>query len=199
MNRFDKKIYFFIGLFILLAALMAGLAIFPLIKMIKTESWELAHQKQLTNSFFENWEGLEKTKNDYEKINNELNSVTALLPSERIIDFIQTAENFALLTQNQQTIAILKSGASTEAKKTPSANGGVLNFQITLNGSFPNLIKFLACLENAPYYNDVSFLQISRPAQKTNSVAIDGQTLPNNITSVINLSVYQQNETANKQ
>jgi hypothetical protein len=139
---------------------------------------------------------LENSKKNYDEIEKELQNKTALLTSDEAIKFILAVEDSARATQNHQTISVLEKAPSADAQsKTQKSNA--INFQISLWGSFPNLIKFLIYLENAPYYNNISSLQINR------LIANDVETLRNtvnlsvgDINSIITLSVYQQDETS---
>jgi len=196
MTRASKKIYFISSAFALGLVLFVVLVIVPLIRQISIDSQMLYQKKQTVDSFFQNWQNLENSKKNYDEIEKELQNKTALLTSDEAIKFILAVEDSARATQNHQTISVLEKAPSADAQsKTQKSNA--INFQISLWGSFPNLIKFLIYLENAPYYNDISSLQINR------LIANDVETLRNtvnlsvgDINSIITLSVYQQDETS---
>jgi len=196
MTRASKKIYFISSAFALGLVLFVVLVIVPLIRQISIDSQMLYQKKQTVDSFFQNWQNLENSKKNYDEIEKELQNKTALLTSDEAIKFILAVEDSARATQNHQTISVLEKAPSADAQsKTQKSNA--ITFQISLWGSFPNLIKFLIYLENAPYYNNISSLQINR------LIANDVETLRNtvnlsvgDINSIITLSVYQQDETS---
>ena len=196
MTQASKKIYIISSAFALGIILFIALVIAPLIRQISIDSQMLYQKKQIVDSFFQNWQNLENSKNNYDEIEKTLQNKTVLLTSDEAIKFILAVEDSARVTQNYQTISVLEKTPTTEGQsKTQKRN--TIDFQISLWGSFPNLIKFLIYLENAPYYNNISSLQINR------LIANDIETLRNtvnlsvgDINSIITLSVYQPDETS---
>lgn len=147
----------------------------------------MSQARQTLDSFYQNWRNLEKTKQDISAIQNELSGTTALLPSEDAIKFILAVENSAQATQNRESISVSNSAATTQA--TGAKN--TLDFQISLWGSFPNLIKFLVYLENAPYLNTVDSLQIRRLTETDlNSPDAAGSQV-GDVNSIITISAFQ--------
>jgi len=191
MNFIHKKIYLIAGAFFLTIILLIGLVIFPLFKKIETDSQQLSQKKQAMDSLLQNWQSLENSKTDYEQMIQELNNQPALLDPAQAIKFILKVEDFADLTQNEENISVIPRANSSE---TIQQKENVLEFQISLMGSFPNLIKFLIYLENAPYYNNVKSLQINRLNESINGQKANAA----NISSVINLLVLQTDETSAK-
>lgn len=196
MTRASKKIYIISSAFSLGIVLFAALVIVPLIRQISVDSQMLYQKKQIVDSFFQNWQNLENSKNNYDEIEKSLQNKTALLTSDEAIKFILAVEDSARVTQNYQTISVLEK-TPTADDQAKAQKSKTINFQISLWGSFPNLIKFLIYLENAPYYNTISSLQINR------LLANNVETLKNKVTlsvgdinSIITLSVYQQDETS---
>jgi hypothetical protein len=196
MTRASKKIYIISSACALGIVLFVALVIVPLIRQISIDSQMLYQKKQIVDSFFQNWQNLENSKNNYDEIEKALQNKTVLLTSDEAIKFILAVEDSARATQNYQTISVLEKTPTADVQsKTQKRN--TIDFQISLWGSFPNLIKFLIYLENAPYYNNISSLQINR------LIANDVETLKNtvnlsvgDINSIITLSVYQPDETS---
>lgn len=194
MTSASKKIYLTSSAFGLGIALTVGLIVAPLIRQISIDSRALFQKNQDTESFFQAWRDMENSKKDYEEIRQELEDKPALLTSQEAIKFILAVEEFAQATQSHHTISMVQKTLSPENQpKTSKQN--TLDFQISLWGTFPNLIRFLIYLENAPYYNNVTSLQISRLTSKdVESLKEITDLSAGNINSVITLSVYQQDE-----
>lgn len=197
MTSFHKKIYLTSGAFALGIILVISLIIFPLVQKIGADSQELFQKEKVVESFLQNWQDLENSKKDYAEIKKELEEKPALLVPQEAIKFIQAMESFAQATQNYQTISVLKKTPSAEAEADVSPEN-ILDFQISLWGSFPNLIKFLIYLENAPYLTNVASLQINRLTEKEFSQLEEINLPAGNINSVITLLVYQQDEASSK-
>ncbi|MBU1102319.1 hypothetical protein KJ853_01520 [Patescibacteria group bacterium] len=186
----SKKLYITGSAFTLAIILIVALAALPLISQIKISSQELAQKKQATESFYANWRNLENSKKEYQEIQSRLKELSFYLPSGEAIKFIQALEDFGQKTQNRENIFFLKNTASGDS----AGKENTLNFQVSLWGSFPDLIKFLIYLENTPYYNNINSLRISRLAGNE-SASQDKETsgLPaGSVSSLINLSVYQK-------
>ncbi|MFA7715294.1 MAG: hypothetical protein WCX77_04325, partial [Candidatus Paceibacterota bacterium] len=73
-----------------------------------------------------------------------------------------------------------------------------LNFQISLNGSLPNVLKFIEKMTNLPYLIEIHGLNIAKDSQpqtqdemKTNTEKAIGQIYPpQKIQAVFNLKIY---------
>jgi len=188
-----KKIYLASAAFSLLIIGLLFFPVWPLLKQIKATSLGLAQKKQDIDSFFTNWQNLESSRQEYQEIQNQLKEHSSFLPADSAIDFIMILENFAQMTENRQVISAVKKITPTDSATDASAFKNP-SFQITLWGSFPNLIKFLIYLENAPYFTKVDSLQINRlterdltsPEKETAGLKIG------DVKSLINLTVYQK-------
>lgn len=169
-----------------------GLIIFlvtsPLIKQIKNDGFELSEKKQNIELLYQDWRVLETSRQEYIKIENELNSLPTILPTGEALKFIMLIESIAQNTNNRQVVSAID---GTGDKKVA---GQPLNFQIALRGNFPNLIKFLAYLENAPYYNEIDSVQIKGLTAKDIQSMKEGEgagLVSGDITSTLKISVYQ--------
>lgn len=169
-----------------------GLIIFlvtaPLIKQIKNDGVELSEKKQTIELLYQDWRVLEASRKEYVKIENELNSLPAILPSGEALKFIMLIESIAQNTNNRQEVSVVN---NTGTKKEGAQS---LDFQITLRGNFPNLVKFLAYLENAPYYNEIDSVQIKGLTAKDIQSMKEGEGVglgAGDITSTLKISVYQ--------
>lgn len=190
MNRLtiQQKIYLSGGCSLAALVLFIGLIISPLIDQIYQKSQKLIQEQQTVDSFYRDWENLKNSQKSQKDFQENLAKFNVLLPPAEAIKFITAVENIAQKTQNQEDISVLE---KTSGEPGAASTDATLDFQITLTGGFPNLIKFLVYLENASYYNDVNSLQISRVSY-SESEAKQAQGLKvGDVKSTINLSVYQ--------
>jgi len=169
-----------------------GLIIFfittPLIRQIKNDGLELSTKKQNIELLYQDWRILENSRQEYIKIENELNSLPAILPSGEALKFIMLIESIAQNTNNQQEVSVISNPGEKKDARQP------LNFQIVLRGNFPSLIKFLAYLENAPYYNEINSVQIKGLSAKDIQSMKEGDGAglgAGDITVTLKISVYQ--------
>lgn len=153
----------------------------PLVNQIRTDGRELAQKKQEIEAFYRDWQALEENKRAFREIQKELVGELTFLPAKEPLKFIEYVESMARQTGNHQEIAV------APAEKDAPANE--LGFRLATQGSFPNFLKFLIYLENAPYYNAIDTLKIRRLSQKEADMA-DGSA--GDVSSAIELSVYQQ-------
>lgn len=149
----QQKIYLTLVILIVVIIALLLLLICPLVDKIKALSAELRDRNDIVSSFeakssdYLNW-----LRDEYTGLESEISKIDkSFIVSEKAIDFILAVEQVAVLTNNYQEI---KEISSPEEKD-------VLSFQIFLWGTFPNLIKFLAQLENMDYFVDSSSLQIT--------------------------------------
>lgn len=181
-----QKIYIVTASFLAGIVLLLSLVALPIFYNIKSGGDELAQKRQTLESFLEEGRTLENAKKDYQKIQQELNALPALLPVKETIKFIMFVEQAARATNNQEEISVA-APAPTSQKKTEAPKKSLI-FQINLKGNFPNLMKFLAYLENAPYYNDINSVQIQRVnAQSTEQVGLK----EGDINTLLKVTIYQ--------
>lgn len=172
-----QKIYLAAGFFATALFAIAFFAAAPLVQQIKNDGAALAADKQNIELLYQDWRVLENSRQGNIAKQNELNGLPAILPANEALKFIMLVESIAQNTNNQQEVIALNDAGE-------DGDGRLLNFQINLRGNFPDLIKFLAYLENAPYYNKINSLQIQRLAAKKPAET-------NGINTVLKISVYQ--------
>ena len=190
MNKLTirQKIYLTGGGSLTVLILFIGLIVLPLINQIRQESQKLIQEQQTTDSFYRDWANLKNSQKSQKDFQENLAKFNVLLSPAEAIKFITAAEDVAQKTQNQEEISVLE---KTSGEPGAASADAALDFRISLVGRFPDLIKFLVYLENASYYNDVNFLQISRVSY-SESEAKQAQGLKvGDVKSTINLSVYQ--------
>jgi hypothetical protein len=170
---------------------LLGLVIFlvaaPLIRQIRNDGLELSAKKKGIELLYQDWRVLESSRKEYLKIEGELNSLPTILPPGEALKFIMLIENIAQSTNNQQEVSVISSN-------TKEKNDQPIDFQITLRGDFSNLIKFIAYLENAPYYNEINSVQIKGLSDKDIQSIKEGERTDlaaGDITSTLKISVHQ--------
>lgn len=146
INAYQKKMIAWVALGLIILVLFTWLVINPLLEQIQSISRDyLANQEILArlNQREVIAKQLEESYQSQEKELTDLNRV--FLGEEEIVGFISTLEKIARETDNQFEIKAVSSSALEESGQP------FLGFQIYLGGSFNNLLRFLAHLENSPY------------------------------------------------
>lgn len=143
-----QKICLSLGLIIIIAVLLFGLLVQPLLREIKSTSASLGEKKEKLNILEKaDQKYLEQLEIDYEETKKDLSLVeSAFLISDQAVDFIVELETFASLTFNTLEIK--------------SVNYPV--FSLHTIGSFSNLMKYLAWLENGRYFVNIDSINIRR-------------------------------------
>jgi len=75
------------------------------------------------------------------------------------------------------------------SEESKAASGQFLNFQVSVSGSFSNLLKFLGKLENGPYLAEVTTLNIKNATGKIVSSQESQVLSASDITANFNLKV----------
>lgn len=156
MKNQNKKIYYSIGLIMLIVLLLIFGAILPLLAKIKNAGFNLTKNQTATKNIYADWLSLQISEKDLNKINREKLEKN-FLDADRPLDFILDLENSSQKANLQHEIKIftLSPGQAKEKSET-------VPFQLILWGSFPNFIHFLNYFENMPYYAEIDSLQINR-------------------------------------
>lgn len=156
----------------------------PLVEKIKSLSVNLIEKKGLMSSYEKRGgDYLKNLKNKYIELEPQISKINkSFIDSGRVIDFILAVEQAAALTNNYLEIKEISS--STEEK--------ILSFQVSLWGSFSNLIKFLVRLENMDYFVDSGSLQITKIEEKSLKNLTDKGIMVSaeDIKSVISIKAY---------
>lgn len=157
---------------ILMAALTAlcGFAAWYAFGLIVKESDEVV-KLQTEQSLIDRQRGQlsEMTKN-YDAMKDfipQLDSV--LLDVNDKLEFIMLVERLSAQASVDHVIEAV--GGATAVKP---AGAETVKFNINIIGDFPNILKFIYTLENAPYYVNIERIQLSSDGSKFSS----GQSLP---------------------
>lgn len=191
MNKLTVKqrIYVISGSSLAALVLFVAVIILPFIGKIYQENQKLIRQKQTIDAFYLDWKNFHDAQKNYGDFQEELSKFDIFLDPAQAVKFISATESAAQQTQQKEEIDVLE---KTAGEKEAAGADPVLNFKVSLQGSFSNLIKFLIRLENGSYYSDVWSLQISRVSSaEAGSQEVSGPQV-GEVRSVINLAVYQQ-------
>lgn len=189
--KIQQRIYLTIGITLAIVILLLLLLILPMVNKIKELSAGFVEKSNLLASYKEKsgdyFAGLKSEYADTESRIAEINKY--FVNPEKAIDFIMAVEQIAVKTNNYQEIREINPPASPAGG--PEENNALL-FQVSLWGSFPNLVKFLAQLENMNYFVDSNSLQVSKIEQRDLTRLKDRgiEVLTGDIGSVINIKAY---------
>jgi len=170
-----KKIYIYGIIFGIINALLIILVILPLIKEIEKSPKDLILQKGQLLSLEKKEENFADLKKVYQVHQADFENIeTFFIDPETPEDFISFLEGFA-----QGLPASIKISFASE-KKEETELGPVLAFNISIDSSFPNLLKFLEKLENSKYLIEILSLNIRKAG---------GDNFPSNVNATLSIKV----------
>ncbi|MBI4120350.1 MAG: hypothetical protein HY454_02690 [Parcubacteria group bacterium] len=149
---------------ILALAVCAGVSVWLWLEVRQT-SREFARGRQELNQLISERTNLFQIKREYERTVASRQSVESVfLSSSRAVDFIVFLENLARSSGNAVEVQSVRGEGE--------AGGNQLDFKMALAGNYPNLVNFLAQLENSPYLTQVSRLETSRSVDSETRASI---------------------------
>ena len=155
-----KKIYFWLLTFILISLFFIAFLIPKFLKEIRANSQELISLKNKLASFQKETENLQQLSKTYQNYQKNLAKIDQIFIDPEVpIEFFKFLDENAALLQ----LEIEKSPVSKQKTENEPPS---LFFQISVSGSFPNFLKFLEKLENAPYLIDVLNLNVKKITSK---------------------------------
>ncbi len=154
----QKKIYLTLIVSIIIIIALLIFLVNPLVDKIKSLSTDLMEKKNMVFSYQERGgEYLKNLQDEYTELEPKILEINnSFADPEKAIDFILAVERIAALTNNYQEIREIDSAKEEN----------VLSFQVSLWGSFSNLVKFLTQIENMNYFVDSDSLRIIRIKEK---------------------------------
>lgn len=136
---------FFLGLIAL--TLFVWLVAYPLVDKIRTASQEYLSNQETLNKLDQRELLAKELEKSYQDRKTDLEAIAkAFLKPEETVGFISNLETIARETNNSFEIKAVSPSSPLTEEGNPS-----LNFRISLWGDFPDLLHFLANLENSPY------------------------------------------------
>jgi len=154
MTRELKKFYILVIFFALINSFLIYL-IFFLFRLINNNSQVLLKNKEKISILAKESEDFEKIKVFYQNHQEDFKKIENMfIDSEAPIDFISFLEKTAQDCQLQLKINSLIKNQEKEK------NLSFLSFQISIQGSFSNFLKFIDKIENGPYLIDTVDLSV---------------------------------------
>jgi len=146
MIKVAKKLYFLILLLALVDLLLAFFAFFFFLREIQKSSQDFLIAREKISSLTKEREDFGKIKIFYQNHQSDFEKIEKFFVDPDVpIDFISFLEKTAQDCQLQLKINSLIKNQSKE-NTMPS-----LSFQLSLQGFFPNFLRFLEKIENGPY------------------------------------------------
>jgi hypothetical protein len=151
-----KKIYISITIFVIAAVLLVAFLIYPFAKSINKDSEDLLSQKGRLALFKKEAENTEEALSFYKSRQLDLEKIdTLFIDPGNPIEFINFLEDNARASQLEIEIDSLQSSLTSPSQIKGAKIWPSLNFQLSVNGSFPNFSRYLDKLENSPYLLEV--------------------------------------------
>lgn len=164
-----RNIYLIGGIFVILHLMLIIFIIFPLIRDIKKTSTDLILQQFEIFLLEQSKENIENLRKVYQTHQRDLEKIEASFVDPEIpIDFIRFLEKTAADSRVGIKISL------TEGGSIPPSG---LSFNIFLESSFPNFLRFLERVENGSYSIEVSNANIKRTIEGQISIALILSTL----------------------
>jgi len=182
-----KKIYFYLGIFVIISFLFLVLVIPYTLKEIQKKSEDLISLKQDLVTLQEERKNLKQLEATYQNYQHDLEEIEALFVNPEVpVEFIDFLEATAQLSQ--QTIDI----SLVPARETKDEPWPFLSFRISTTGSFPDFLEFTARLENSPYLIEILNLNIKESSvREVRSGEFEGST-PIIIESALLIKVFSK-------
>ena len=180
----QQKIYLTLIILVVVVIALLLFLVAPLVNKIKVLSADFKEKNNLLASYKEKGSDyLKKLRDEYADLGLKISEINeSFVDPGKAIDFILAVEQAAALTNNYQEIR--------EISLPEEEN--ILSFQISLWGSFSNLIKFLTQLENMDYFVDSDSFQITRIEERdVKSLEDKGIVVSiGDVRSVLEIKVY---------
>ncbi|NQV01000.1 MAG: hypothetical protein HQ537_02695 [Parcubacteria group bacterium] len=174
--------------------LFIGLVIFPLMNRIKIASQECLNNQDILAKLDQRVSLFKELKKNYQdNEDNVLSLNNAFLDSEETVGLITDLETIA--NQIGNFFEIKSVSSSLLDKEKIEGDNPYLMFNIYLRGSFPELLNFMANLENIPYppyrLMEIDDLVIKRLA-KEDLAFVDFDLGEGNLETILSIKVYIQ-------
>ncbi len=160
-----KKIYITAAIWAGLTGLVLGVVVPKQQKGLVTLQESNADQIDKLKDLREQVKTLQKIQEDLAKVEQqEVKPNDFFTGDTRLVNEIKTIELFALKSNLLETLTI--SGTADKATAVQSLSGlAQIPYSISLQGSFPNVVKFIKYLENAYFISPVNALSVTYSEQ----------------------------------
>lgn len=187
MTKQQQKIYLALSASAIVIIVLLLFLISPSVSKLKALSRNLNENNSTLLSYKEKGgDYLAQLKSDYNVLGQKISEINnSFVNPEKAIDFILAVEHLANITKNYEEIVEITPQQEKQESKA-------LFFRVSLIGSFPNLVKFLAQLENMDYFVDFDSLDIITIDEGDLAALKDKNIVASagDIKSAINIKVY---------
>lgn len=159
-----QKVYLILGsvIIICLAAFFFATSFF--LTKIQAASRDLSEKKAEIASLQKKEQSFSDSEGEYKEIQSGLADIDqTFLKKGDFLPFILTLEKIAQRSGNHYENKLISESSKDEAEP----GWTTADFQITLKGNFPSLLKFLMYLENVPYAIKMSDLRVQESGRIT--------------------------------
>jgi len=162
---FNKKLISYSLIFLVITIILVVFLIFPLLKSIRENSEKLISFKRELSFLRSSAVNFEETRKNYNLYKEELEKINDIFIDSNIpIDLIKFWEKVAA----DSNISIDIFPASLKLGKVGDRWDSI-SFQVTVKGSYPNVMRFIQKIESSPYLITLSEISLNRPAKNTTS------------------------------
>jgi len=146
ISPFQKKALLTLGISIIVLTLLVWLVFLPLINKIRVASSEYLFNQEILKRLDQRESLFKELEEYYQEKESDLGLIKGVfLNQNEAVGYISTLETIASQTGNDFEIKTASAFGSAEGEEY------FLALRISLWGSFPNLLKFIANLEDSPY------------------------------------------------
>jgi len=179
----SKKILIISLIFGLTILTLVSFWVYPFLKEIREDSAEIVEIKRNIISSKDKISRFGEIEKTYESLKGDLEKTEELfVASQAPINLIQFWEK----TAAESNISIDISPFTLMSPETDPWNS--ISFQLNLDGSFSNFLKFLEKIENGPYLIEIKNLAIKKQSKKEPEAK--ESLLPSNVTVTLLTKIY---------
>jgi len=169
-------------IFIAASLFLFFVLIYPTFKSIQTDSRDLVDARQKYEAMTENIRAMENFKGIYSTIEPELAKIDAqFVDASFPVSFIEFLEDIAKDTR------VVINMAPLGTSKIQEGEWPFIDFRLRVSCYFPDCIKFLDKIENAPYLIEIKNFNIRKSNVLLEGV---GQIIQTNAEADISLRIY---------
>lgn len=158
MNKIKKKFVINVSIAILLVAAFLYLGMKYLVKEVRTSSAQIVSGKQAV--YIQNAKNaqLPESKKQYEDMNLEMNKASeAVINKDKTVVFIEEVEKNA----REDQVKLKIKASDSKGKEAVGAAITSSYFNLTVGGTFDNIMLFFGAMENFKYYLDIENIKMS--------------------------------------
>lgn len=155
--RLFQKIILFQGALVFSILLVVVVLILPTLRDVRTMRTNLLTEQEQLERRYQQGLLIKRLREDWEKITPEINTINAaVLTYEKGIPFITRLEELAAANNIAHRLSLSLPDMQSQQKETAT-----LPFEMQWQGSWRNLLKLLAALEQEPYYLSIDAIAVA--------------------------------------